>query len=306
MGVRISSLLDPSHMRGGGEVGADVQGVRQEAEEASPSHDGSGSPSIHPHSARSSTTPGRYEEEEEVQGELPRSRTQESLPLSTIEMEVDDPSLFLHLSTPPPTATTTPSLSAEDPIGDTLKVVFNAIARDIPSSSSSLSSSQNLHPGDGWYEFIPGSAHVSLDIPSPLSGPANQGHSDNSPAKYLKATLLAGTPTLLGCQGRSHPVYSMHLIARPFHSPAPRYYDPRPIEILEHPFDMRIERALLFLGDLGVMGDIYILRSLPMRCQGLYRRKEDALQDLESLQHRLQHHHLSQTDQDHEQLRTCL
>jgi hypothetical protein len=186
-------------------------------------------------------------------------------------MEVDDPSLFLHSSTPPPTAIATPSLSAEDPIGDALDIVFHSIARDVPSSSSSSSSfPQDLLPGDGWYESIPGSTHVGIDIPSPLSAPANQEHSDNSLAKYLKATLLAGTPTLLGCQGRSHPVYSMHLTAHPFHAPTPHYHNPHPIEILEHPFDMRIERALLFLGDLGVMGDIYILCSLPMRRQGLY------------------------------------
>jgi hypothetical protein len=201
-------------------------------------------------------------------------------------MEVDDPSLFLHSSAPPPTTNATPTLSAEDPIGDALMVVFCSIARDVLSSSSSSSSLPQDHlPGDGWYESILGSAHVSVDIPSPLSAPVNQEHSDNSPAKYLKAALLAGTPTLLGCQGRAHPIYSLHLTACPFHAPAPRYHDPHPIEILENPFDMRVKRALLFLGDLGVMGDIYMLRSMPMRRQGLYRRKEDALQDLEALRH---------------------
>jgi hypothetical protein len=253
-------------------MGADMQGMQQEGEEASSSSEASGSPTIYPHSARDSTPPERAEEEEEGQGELPRCRTQEGLPLSTIEMEVDDPSLFLHSSTPPPTANATPTLSAEDPIGDALEVVFRSIVRDTPSSSSSLSLLPQDHlPGDGWYESVPGSAHVSVNIPSPLSAPTNQRHSDNSPAKYLKAALLAGTPTLLGCQGRSHPVYSMHLTAQAFHAPAPCYHDPRPIEILENPFDMRIERALLFLGDLGVMGDIYTLRTLPMRRQGLYQ-----------------------------------
>jgi hypothetical protein len=184
-------------------------------------------------------------------------------------MEVNDPSLFLHPSTPPPTASPTPAISAKDPIGDALEIVFRAAVAG-PSSLNPSPMIYNAHPGDGWYETVSGSAHVGITIPSFHPADA-QRNSDNIPAKYLKAALLAGTPTLLGCHGITHPVYSTQLVASPFHAPAPRYHNPLPLEILENPFDMRIERVLLFLGDLGVMGDIYMLCSLPLRCQGLYR-----------------------------------
>jgi hypothetical protein len=79
-----------------------------------------------------------------------------------------------------------------------------------------------------------------------------------------------------------------------------------PIEILENPFDPRVERALLFLGDLGVMGDVYTLRSIPLCWEGLYRRKDDIIRDLDILGARSQAPPFTQTTNDFERLRIRL
>jgi hypothetical protein len=179
-------------------VGEDVQGVCREGEASPTSSEVSGTTTVHPQPPRGSSASEQHEEEEEEPGELPHLREQEGLPLSTIEMEIDNPSLFLHASTLPTTPHTTPGLSAKDPIRDALEVVYQAATAGVgPSSSSSSSATYTNHPGEGWYKYSLGSAHVSIDIPTPLL--TTQRNSDNTPAKYLKAVLLAGTPTLLGC-----------------------------------------------------------------------------------------------------------
>jgi hypothetical protein len=37
---------------------------------------------------------------------------------------------------------------------------------------------------------------------------------------------------------------------------------------------------LLFLGDLGVLADVYVLRSIPLRQEGLLRQKDNVTTDL--------------------------
>jgi hypothetical protein len=93
-----------------------------------------------------------------------------------------------------------------------------------------------------------------------------------SPAKYLKATLKDGTPILEGCQGWGQNIFSELLCARPFHAAGNRFHHfDAPLTLLENPFNPRVERSLLFLGDLGVLADIYLLRSIPLRQEGLLR-----------------------------------
>ena len=270
----------------------------------------SGSTTLDPRRLGSRPPPRPDEEEEESEGESGSGGGQATERDSVVSMDIDPflpmptPSL-LPISNPPPTRqqSAIPHLSIDDPIGDALDIVMQAAAE--PSQdSSSLPERHDQSPGEGWYEHIQESAHVWLDIP-PLQT-VNHGSSDLIPAKYLKAALVAGVPMLLGCQGRQEQVYSEQLTARPFHAPASRYHNPSPIEILENPFDPRVERALLFLGDLGVMGDIYSLRSIPLRREGLYRRKDDVIRDLDILGARPQAPPFTETANDFERLRIRL
>ena len=107
---------------------------------------------------------------------------------------------------PPP-----PQLSAEDPIGDALSIIFQAIAK--PSRVGHGLASEPL-TADGWYEYTEGDTHIWMDIPLGHLNPDSEVK--QRPAKYLKAMLEGGTPTLLGCHGREQEVYSEQLYAWPF------------------------------------------------------------------------------------------
>jgi hypothetical protein len=253
-------------------------------------------PSIHPQHPGGSAPRERFEEEEEE--DEPSSGRAEEVEgvVSSNRMNVDPPPppfprpMFFGLSTPapPPTTATTP-LSAEDPIGDALTTIFHVIA------GPRLAEQRSEHTplaSEGWYEFIKQDAHVWMDIPPPH--PTKDEEDKLEPAKYLKAALIGGTPTLFGSQGQNQNIYSELLFARPFHAAETRYqHFDHPLDILKNPFDARIERLLLFLGDLGVMGDVYMLRSIPLRQEGLLRRKEDVLDDLDILGKRPQPEPLS-------------
>ena len=118
-----------------------------------------------------------------------------------------------------------------------------------------------------------------MNIPPLYPDPDDEN--DLSPAKYLKATLKDGTPMLEGCQGQGQNIFSELLYARPFHAAGNHFHHfDAPLTLLENPFDPRIERSLLFLGDLGVLADIYLLQSIPLRREGLLRRKDDVMTDL--------------------------
>jgi hypothetical protein len=123
---------------------------------------------------------------------------------------------------------------------------------------------------EGWYEFKPHDAHVWMDIPPRYPDPNHENQL--VPAMYLKAMIQDGTPLLRGCQGQGQNIYSELLCARPFHAAGNRlqHFD-ADLKILKDPLDPRVERSLLFLGDLGVLGDIYLLRTLPLRMEGLLR-----------------------------------
>jgi hypothetical protein len=188
-------------------------------------------------------------------------------------MNVDFPSLtsfvitpqplLFGLSTPapPPTASTTPHLSAEDPIGDTLTTVFQAMTG--PRLTSHGGPDHTPLTSEGWYKYICRDAHVWMDIPPLHIDPDDKGKL--LLAKYLKATLEVGTPTLHRCQGRGQNIYSKLLLAHQFHAAGSCYHHfDASLEILENPFDPRVERSLLFLGDLGVLADVYVLRSIPL------------------------------------------
>jgi hypothetical protein len=233
----------------------------------------------------------RFEEEEEDAEESPCGREQQETEreLVTDNMNVDSPQLQLititpqplmfGLSTPapPPTASTTPHLSAEDPIGDTLTTIFQHMTGQerIPQEGTD----HTPLTSKGWYEFRPGDAHVWMDIPPSPPDPDNE--EKRVPARYLKATIRDGTPILQGCQGRGNNIYSEILCTHPFHAAGTRFLSfDTTLEALEDPLDPRIERSLLFLGDLGVLADVYVLRTIPLRREGLLRRKEDVLTDL--------------------------
>jgi len=133
---------------------------------------------------------------------------------------------------------------------------------------------------EGWYEYILGDAHVWMDIP--LLHPDPNDEVKLSPAKYLKASLHEGTPMLSGCQGQGQNIYTELLYARPFHAAGTRFHHfDASLEILKDPFNPRIERSLLFLGNLGVLADVYLLRSIPVRQEGLLRRKDDVTINLD-------------------------
>jgi hypothetical protein len=74
---------------------------------------------------------------------------------------------------------------------------------------------------------------------------------------------------MLGTMGRNLPVYSNRLEAQPYAGEAPEDFHPPPIESLAYPFDLRVERALTNLGDLGILGDVTRLR------QGVIRDMEE-------------------------------
>jgi hypothetical protein len=174
-------------------------------------------------------------------------------------------SLLFGLSTP--TLPPSPHLSAEDPIGDALTTIFQAIA-----GPSRMGHGLNNKPltAERWYEYTKGDAHIWMDIPLGHLNP--DAEVEQKPAKYLKAMLEGGTPTLLGCHGQDQEVYSELLYARPFHAAGSwyrRFEDS--LNVLKNPFDTQIKRSLLFLGDLGVLGDVYQLRSIPLRREGLLR-----------------------------------
>jgi hypothetical protein len=197
-------------------------------------------------------------------------------PLSPFEL-TPQPLLFgLPTPAPPPTVSTTPCLSAEDPIGDALTTIWQAIAETRQSSHRGPDHTPLTR--EGWYKYICRDAHVWMDIPLLYANPDDD---KLSPAKYLKATLVAETLTLLGCQGQGQEIYSEQLVAYPFHAIATHYnHYNSSLEILENPFDARVERSLLFLGDPGILGDVYTLQSIPLHREGLLRRKEDVMMDL--------------------------
>ena len=135
----------------------------------------------------------RNEEEEEDKRESSSSRGQAKEGLvETENMNVDSPlpsSEFrlvpfhfrLPAPSPPPPPFPTPHLSAEDPIGDTLYTIFQAMAG--PRLTGRGGPDHTPLTSEGWYEYIPGDAHVWMDIP-PLHPDPND-ESKLSPAKYL-------------------------------------------------------------------------------------------------------------------------
>jgi hypothetical protein len=265
-------------------------------EESSSSSLAPRTPSIRPQHPGGSAPRERLEEEEEE--DEPSSGREEEVEgvASNNNMNIDPPSppfprlMLFGLSTPapPPTTATTP-LSAEDPIGDALTTIYQTLAG--PRLAEHRSERTPL-ASEGWYEFIKQDAHVWMDTPPPH--PTKDEEDELEPAKYLKAALIGGTPTLFGSQGQNQNIYSELLFAHPFHAAETCYqHFDHPLDVLKNPFDPRIERSLLFLGDLGVMGDIYMLRSIPLHREGLLRRKEDVLDDLDILGKRPQPEPLS-------------
>jgi hypothetical protein len=107
--------------------------------------------------------------------------------------------LLFGLSTPapPPTTSTTPRLSAEDPIGDALTTIFQHMTGQRRVSQEG--SDHTPLTSEGWYEFSPGDAHVWMDIPPLYPDPNDEERP--VPARYLKVTVQSGTPILQGCQG---------------------------------------------------------------------------------------------------------
>ena len=73
--------------------------------------------------------------------------------------------------------------------------------------------------------------------------------------------------------GYDRPVHSEPLHALPFQAPAPSRLILPSFQTLAHPFDLRIERALNALGDLGVQAEVYRLRRLVHRQQEVLHRR---------------------------------
>jgi hypothetical protein len=183
--------------RGGRWVARVLPAASRERARTPASSQASRSTTLDPRCLGSRPPPGPDDEEEESKGESGSSRGQATERGFDVSMDIDVSPLILPTTTPLPTSqSATPHLSIDDPIRDALDIVMRATAES--SQNSSPPEHYNPDPGEGWYEHIPESAHVWLDIP-PLHT-TNHGSSNLIPAKYLKAALVAGVPMLLGCQ----------------------------------------------------------------------------------------------------------
>jgi hypothetical protein len=204
---------------------------------------------------KSKSAGGREQQAEE--GRLVTKNMNIDFPPLT-SLEITPQPLLFELSTPAPplSIATTPHLTVEDPVGDALITVFQAIAG--PRLTSHGGPDHTPLTSEGWYEYMLGDAHVWMEIP--LFHIDSDDKDKLSPAKYLKVTLKARTPILQGCQGQGQNIDSEQLLACPFHAAGNCFYHfDTSLEILENPFDPRVERTLLFLGDLGVLADVYML-----------------------------------------------
>jgi hypothetical protein len=85
--------------------------------------------------------------------------------------------------------------------------------------------------------------------------------------------LNLGDPTLMGTRGLDMPVYAEPLVAQAFLAPLPQNFQPFPLSRLRHPFDMRLERAVALMGDMGVAADVYRYQQFPQRQLAMHKRK---------------------------------
>jgi hypothetical protein len=292
--MAVGVLIPHTHLHPFVSTSHQVARLRRETEEGREEPSSSSlaprTPTVYPQSLGGRSPRERDEKEEEDERKSSSSRGQAEEGSVVIEnMNIDSPSFStiefpplplrfgLPAPTPPPPPFPTPILSAEDPIGDALTTVFQAITG--PQLVSRRGPDHTPLTSEGWYEYTIGDAHVWINIPPLHSDSDDRG--ELSPAKYLKATLKEGVPILEGCQGRGQDIFEELLYARPFHAAGNRFiHFDAPLDILENPFDPRVERSLLFLGDLGVLADVHTLRTIPLRREGLLRRKEDVMTDL--------------------------
>ena len=92
-------------------------------------------------------------------------------------------------------------------------------------------------------------------------------------AKYLSVWVIQGEPIIMGTMGYGQPVHSRPLHALPFSAPAPAHFHLPSFNLLQNPFDPRMERALDGLRDLGVQAEVYRLRRVAhQRLEVLHRR----------------------------------
>jgi len=131
-------------------------------------------PSLRPQHLGGRTSGGQPEEEEEESAGSGEQQEAEG-GLVVVNMNIDSPPLDsvvnnpqtllfgLPTPTPPPTTSTTPRLSQEDPIGDALTTIFQHMTGQTVTTQEG--SDHTPLTSEGWYEFHPGDAHVWMDVP---------------------------------------------------------------------------------------------------------------------------------------------
>ena len=191
----------------------------------------------------------------EVQGFLPCGRcevtesltSQESPQTSNLPHSTTPNDPIAHSSSPLPSHSPHPSagltpahqevsFSADDPVGDAVRIIAEAVASADPEVHYHLPPGGNHyrdHLGPEWYPYKP-DQHISCLTLKDKSG-------NEVAAKYLHMGLHLGEPMLMGTMGYNRPVHSQPLHALPFHAPAPSRLILPSFRTLQHPFDPCIE-----------------------------------------------------------------
>src|SRR6267142_378674 len=270
-------------------------------------------------------------EAQEMQGELPSTGSQETtLPLgltiipsspppqrSPIDISPDSSSHQCSLSSSHPSARLTPATEAPGGIEfleQTLEMLQAEVAAinnpsptvaSTPLPASTASKPLNNHyralRTDGWYKYKPEQhvSHIKLRWEDP---------DQPQYATFLKTEMQAGNPMLLGAMGPGEPVYGRNLNALPFHAAEPRGFTPYAFDVLANPLDLRVNRAVATLGDLGVTADIFRLHQLPLRYLDMARQNAYLAKERGRIDQEQQYLHLAkrQLEIKEEGIKQCL
>jgi hypothetical protein len=229
-------------------------------------------------------------EAREEESELPSSGSQEpallpeltivlSLPTSHAPVSLSPEAISVHSSTqsshplvgltlPPPTRKALAMAHLER----TLALVRSAVTKATPFSSYSTQATQPpteaAHTmGNEWYQAINNNGWYKYKPDQHISGVKLRWENPDMPdyAAYLKPEMQAGNPMLLGSMGPGQPVYGMDLQAQPYHAVEPEHFPEISFDCLSNPLNPHLNQAVATLGDLGVTGDIFCLRQLPLK-----------------------------------------